>query len=92
MLEVESVATLHFFVAMPSSEYMYKVGCREGKLAQRYSTADLDFVKEPLLKICDVPNIEIALHTAVGKTSRGQLDTRAKLIVVPIVAHATSET
>ena len=54
---------------------MYKVGCREGKLAQRYSTADLDFVKEPLLKICDVPNIEIALRTAVGKTSRGQLDT-----------------
>ena len=59
-------------VVMEANEDMYKVGCREGKLAQRYSTADLDFVKEPLLKICDVPNIEIALRTAVGKTSGGQ--------------------
>ena len=59
-------------VVMEANEDMYKLGCREGKLAQRYSTADLDFVEQPLLKICDVPNMEIALRTAVGKTSGGQ--------------------
>ena len=66
------VAHALLVVVMEANEDMYKLGCREGKLAQRYSTADLDFVKEPLLKICDVPNIEIALRTAVGKTSGGQ--------------------
>ena len=59
-------------VIMHIENEMYKVGCREGTLTAKYSAADLDSVRENLIKIDDVPEIELALRTVVSKTTGGQ--------------------
>ena len=59
-------------VIMHVENDMYQVGCREGTLKTKYSAADLDSAKQNLLKVEDVPAIELALRTAVSKTTGGQ--------------------
>ena len=59
-------------VIMHVENEMYKVSCREGTLAEKYSTADLDSIRENLIKIDDVPEIELALRRVVSKNTGGQ--------------------
>ncbi|KRZ74729.1 hypothetical protein T10_6626, partial [Trichinella papuae] len=54
------------------SEGLYTVGCREGKLASKFTAADLQVISEKLLSIDEVPDDEIPLRTAVTKATDDQ--------------------
>ena len=51
---------------------LYTLGTKTGRLAAKYTAADLEPIQERLLSSEDVPNVEIPLRTAVGKYTRGQ--------------------
>ena len=59
-------------VVMSKSKDLYKVGCKEGSLRARYTTADLDPINKNLLSVTDVPNVELPLRTAITKYTGGQ--------------------
>ncbi|KRY96899.1 hypothetical protein T11_10579 [Trichinella zimbabwensis] len=59
-------------VVMAESEGLYTVGCREGKLASKFTAADLQVISEMLLSIDEVPDDEIPLRTAVTKATGDQ--------------------
>ncbi|KRY22885.1 hypothetical protein T12_11692 [Trichinella patagoniensis] len=59
-------------VVMAECEGLYTVGCREGKLASKFTAADLQVISENLLSIDEVPDTEIPLRTAVTKATGGQ--------------------
>ena len=59
-------------VILEKENDFYVVGCREGRLTTRYTAADLEPVKEKLLAAADVPNVAMALGTAVTKYTGGQ--------------------
>ncbi|KRZ47643.1 KRAB-A domain-containing protein 2 [Trichinella nativa] len=59
-------------VVMAECEGLYTVGCREGKLASKFTAADLQVISENLLSIDEVPDTEIPLRTAVIKATGGQ--------------------
>ncbi|KRX37350.1 hypothetical protein T05_2406 [Trichinella murrelli] len=48
-------------VVMAECEGLYTVGCREGKLASKFTAADLQVISENLLSIDEVPDTEIPL-------------------------------
>ncbi|KRX78281.1 KRAB-A domain-containing protein 2 [Trichinella sp. T6] len=52
-------------VVMAECEGLYTVGCREGKLASKFTAADLQVISENLLSIDEVPDTEIPLRTAL---------------------------
>ncbi|XP_003373105.1 putative integrase core domain protein [Trichinella spiralis] len=52
-------------VVMAECEGLYTVGCREGKLASKFTAADLQVISEILLSIDEVPDTEIPLRTAL---------------------------
>ncbi|KRZ14068.1 hypothetical protein T11_11826 [Trichinella zimbabwensis] len=58
-------------VVMAECEGLYTVGCREGKLASKFTAADLQVISENLLLIDEVPDAEIPFRTAVTKTLWG---------------------
>ncbi|KRY44826.1 hypothetical protein T03_424 [Trichinella britovi] len=51
---------------------LYTVGCRERKLASKFTAADLQVISENLLSIDEAPDAEIPLRTAVTKATGGQ--------------------
>ncbi|KRX34395.1 hypothetical protein T05_147 [Trichinella murrelli] len=57
---------------MAECEGLYTVGCREGKLASKFTAADLQVISENILSIDEVPDTEIPLRTAVTKATGGQ--------------------
>ncbi|KRY09198.1 hypothetical protein T12_14312 [Trichinella patagoniensis] len=59
-------------VVMAECEGLYTVGCRERKLASKFTAADLQVISEILLSIDKAPDAEIPLRTAVTKTTGGQ--------------------
>ncbi|KRX15977.1 Homeobox protein engrailed-1a, partial [Trichinella nelsoni] len=59
-------------VVMAECEGLYTVGCREGKLASKFTAADLQVISENILSIDEVPDTEIPLRTAVTKATGGQ--------------------
>ncbi|KRZ85250.1 Thyroid adenoma-associated -like protein [Trichinella sp. T8] len=59
-------------VVMAECEGLYTVGCREGKLASKFTAADLQVISENLLSIDEAPDAEIPLRTAVTKATGGQ--------------------
>ncbi|KRZ15154.1 SCAN domain-containing protein 3 [Trichinella zimbabwensis] len=59
-------------VVMAESEGLYTVGCREGKLASKFTAADLQVIPEMLLSIDEVPDDEIPFRTAVTKATGDQ--------------------
>ncbi|KRX33087.1 hypothetical protein T05_10111 [Trichinella murrelli] len=59
-------------VVMAECEGLYTVGCREGKLASKFTAADLQVISENLLSIDEVPDTKILLRTAVTKATGGQ--------------------
>ena len=59
-------------VVMSKSKDLYKVGCKEGSLRARYTTADLDPINKNLLSVTDVPDVELPLRTAITKYTGGQ--------------------
>ncbi|KRX75023.1 KRAB-A domain-containing protein 2, partial [Trichinella sp. T6] len=59
-------------VVMAECEGLYTVGCREGKLASKFTAADLQVISENLLSTDEVPDTEIPLRTAVTKATGGQ--------------------
>ncbi|KRY56522.1 Phosphatidylinositol 4-kinase alpha [Trichinella britovi] len=55
------------FLAIVMAEcegFYYTVGCREGKLASKFTAADLQVISENILSIDEVPDTEIPLRTA----------------------------
>ena len=50
----------------------YEVGCREGRLINKYTRADLDLVSETLLSPQEVSDAKLTLRTAVSKVTGGQ--------------------
>ncbi|KRX35983.1 SCAN domain-containing protein 3 [Trichinella murrelli] len=58
-------------VVMAECEGLYTVGCREGKLASKFTAADLQVISENILSIDEVPDTEIPLRTAVTKATGG---------------------
>ncbi|KRY02634.1 hypothetical protein T12_14027, partial [Trichinella patagoniensis] len=59
-------------VVMAECEGLYTVGCRERKLASKFTAADLQVISENLLSIDEAPDAEIPLRAAVTKTTGGQ--------------------
>ncbi|KRY10150.1 hypothetical protein T12_3376 [Trichinella patagoniensis] len=59
-------------VVMAECEGLYTVGCRERKLASKFTAADLQVISENLLSIDEAPDAEIPLRTAVTKAMGGQ--------------------
>ena len=59
-------------VVLQRDEDLYQVGCREGRITTRYTAADMDPVKEKLLTPDEVPDVEMALRTAVTRYTGGQ--------------------
>ncbi|KRY47576.1 KRAB-A domain-containing protein 2 [Trichinella britovi] len=59
-------------VVMAECEGLYTVGCRERKLASKFTAADLQVISENLLSIDEAPDAEIPLRTAVTKATGGQ--------------------
>ncbi|XP_068229732.1 KRAB-A domain-containing protein 2-like [Palaemon carinicauda] len=59
-------------VVLQRDEDLYQVGCREGRITTRYTAADMDLVKEKLLTPDEVPDVEMALRTAVTRYKGGQ--------------------
>ncbi|KRZ84986.1 KRAB-A domain-containing protein 2 [Trichinella sp. T8] len=59
-------------VSVAECEGLYTVGCREGKLASKFTAADLQVISENILSIDEVPDTEIPLRTAVTKATGGQ--------------------
>ena len=59
-------------VVLQRDEDLYQVGCREGRITTWYTAADMDPVKEKLLTPDDVPDVEMALRTAVTRYTGGQ--------------------
>ncbi|KRY19963.1 KRAB-A domain-containing protein 2 [Trichinella patagoniensis] len=57
-------------VVMAECEGLYIVGCRERKLASKFTAADLQVISENILSIDEVP--ELTLRTAVTKATGGQ--------------------
>ncbi|KRY15627.1 hypothetical protein T12_13329 [Trichinella patagoniensis] len=57
---------------MAECEGLYTVGCRERKLASKFTAADLQVISENLLSIDEAPDAEIPLRAAVTKTTGGQ--------------------
>ncbi|KRZ48220.1 hypothetical protein T02_14931 [Trichinella nativa] len=56
---------------MAECEGLYTVGCRERKLASKFTAADLQMI-ENLLSIDEAPDAEIPLRTTVTKATGGQ--------------------
>ncbi|KRX38101.1 hypothetical protein T05_16043 [Trichinella murrelli] len=59
-------------VVMAECEGLYTVGCRERKLASKFTAADLQVISENLLSIDEAPDAKIPLRTAVTKATDGQ--------------------
>ncbi|KAK4312428.1 hypothetical protein Pmani_016151 [Petrolisthes manimaculis] len=59
-------------VVLQRDEDLYQVGCREGRITTWYTAADMDPVKEKLLTPDEVPDVEMALRTAVTRYTGGQ--------------------
>ena len=59
-------------VILQREDNLYQVGCKEGHINTRYTAADMDPIKEKLLTIAEVPDVEMALRTAVTKYTGGQ--------------------
>ncbi|KRY50954.1 hypothetical protein T03_2785 [Trichinella britovi] len=54
---------LQIVVVMAECEGLYTVGCRERKLASKFTAADLQVISENLLSIDEAPDAEIPLRT-----------------------------
>ncbi|KAK4315560.1 hypothetical protein Pmani_013251 [Petrolisthes manimaculis] len=59
-------------VVLQRDEDLYQVGCREGRITTRYTAAVMDPVKEKPLTPDEVPDVEMALRTAVTRYTGGQ--------------------
>ncbi|XP_068235556.1 uncharacterized protein [Palaemon carinicauda] len=59
-------------VVLQRDEDLYEVGCREGRITTRSTAADMDPVKEKFLTPDEVPDVEMALRTAVTRYTGGQ--------------------
>ncbi|KRY25225.1 hypothetical protein T03_14716 [Trichinella britovi] len=58
-------------VVIAECEGLYTVRCREGKLASKFTAADLQVISEYILSIDEVPDTEIPLRTAVTEATGG---------------------
>ncbi|KRZ81231.1 hypothetical protein T08_14269 [Trichinella sp. T8] len=57
---------------MAECEGLYTVGCRERKLASKFTAADLQVISENLLSIDEASDAEIPLRTTVTNATGGQ--------------------